>query len=431
MTQTRNDQGVDRRGFLRRAGLAAGASAVLPLLGATGCGTATATKSAAVTGDPDELFKAGDFAAAERGYAQAWRRDSGDAHAAAQLGYIALLSNRFRNAEYYLRAAIRLAPGDALSQRRLADCYVRQDLPARAVPLLPQPQAAQLSALTGTPYETHGPQATRVPFVDMDPLPRVQASLNGAAPGRFVLDTGAMPLTITTEAAKKAGLRAVSSMAGGSINGHTVTTYLGVLPSFRIGRLELHNVPVSWVDGDILDPDGNGTTGTIGTGLLYHFLATIDYKGRALILRRKTAAQQRVFRAEAARAGIRPQPLWLAGDHLPCTLGRVNDYGPRVACIDSGSTTGLNISLANARRAGITVNTASPVPINGGTGSVYPITVDKMSIGNAINRNVSGSVGETPWEGMTGFDLLGNFTHKFFEPFAVTYDYVGMNLYVG
>ncbi|GLY86621.1 aspartyl protease family protein [Actinoallomurus iriomotensis] len=428
---TQANHAIDRRGFLRRAGLAAGASAVLPLLGATGCGTATATRSAAETGDPDALFKAGDFAAAERGYAQAWREDSADAHAAAQLGYIALLSNRFRDAEYHLRAALRLTPGDTRSKQRLGDCYVRQDLPARAVPLLPQPQAAQLSALTGTPYETHGPQATRVPFLGMDPLPRLPASLNGAAPESFVLDTGAMPLTISTETANKAGLHAVSSMAGGTINGHTVTTYLGVLPSFRIGRLELRNVPVSWLDGEILDPDGTGTVGTIGTGFFYHFLTTIDYKGRALVLRRKTTAQRRAFRAAAARAGIRPQPLWLAGDHLPCTLGKINDYGPRVACIDSGSTTGLNISLANARRAGITVNTASPVPINGGTSSVYPITVDRMSIGNAINRNVPGSVGETPWEGMTGFDLLGNFTHKFFEPFAVTYDYVGMNLYVG
>lgn len=434
MTQTHNDQGVrgvDRRGFLRRAGLAAGASAVLPLLGATGCATTTTAKSAALTSDPDALFKAGDFAAAERGYAQAWRKDSGDAHAAAQLGYIALLSNRFHNAEYYLRAAVRLAPSDTLSKQRLADCYVRQDMLARAVPLLPEAQAAQLSALTGTPYETHGPQTTRVPFLDIDPLPHLQASLNGAAPEMFLLDTGALPLTLSTDTANKAGLRAVSSTTA-TINGRTVTTYLGLVPSFRIGQFELHNVPVSWTDGGILAfPDGTVPAGTIGTGLFYHFLTTLDYKGRALVLRRTTTAQRRAFRAEAARAGIRPQPLWLAGDHLPCTPGKVNDYGPRVACIDSGGTVGLNISLANAQRAGITVNTASPVPINGGTSSIYPVTVDQMSIGNAINRNVPGAVGETPWEGMTRFDIIGNFSHEFFKPFAVTFDYVGMNIYVG
>jgi len=32
---------------------------------------------------------------------------------------------------------------------------------------------------------------------------------------------------------------------------------------------------------------------------------------------------------------------------------------------------------------------------------------------------------------MLGFDIIGNFTHEFFKPFAVTFDYVGMNLFVG
>ena len=147
---------------------------------------------------------------------------------------------------------------------------------------------------------------------------------------------------------------------------------------------------------------------------------------------RKTAAQQRAFRAEAARAGIRPQPLWLAADHLPCTLGKLNGYGPRVAVIDSGTLgQGLNTSEANAERAGITVDWAHPVPVNGGTATVYPATVDRMSIGDAVGRHIPGSVGPTPWEGLTRFDLLGNFTHEFFKPFAVTFDYTAMRLYVG
>lgn len=32
---------------------------------------------------------------------------------------------------------------------------------------------------------------------------------------------------------------------------------------------------------------------------------------------------------------------------------------------------------------------------------------------------------------MTGFDVIGNFTHEFFKPFAVTFDLVGMHLYLG
>ncbi len=31
--------------------------------------------------------------------------------------------------------------------------------------------AAQLAAVTGTPYEVHGAQTTRLPFLAMDPFP--------------------------------------------------------------------------------------------------------------------------------------------------------------------------------------------------------------------------------------------------------------------
>jgi predicted aspartyl protease len=420
--------GFDRRGFLRRAGLTAAAGAVLPLLGAAGSASAIAADSP--SGDPDQLFKAGDFAAAERGYLRLLHKDSGNAHAASQLGYIALLSNRFRSAETYLTEALRLAPGDIPTKQRLADCFVRQDMLARAVPLLPEAVAAQMAAVTGTPYEVRGPQVNSAPFVGLDPVPHIEASVNGVR-GVFVLDTGAGAVALSTEMATAAGLRAVSSSTF-SINGWPTTIQQGVAPSLRIGQLEVRNVPVGWTDRVAVDlPNGLVASGTIGTQLFYHFLTTIDYKRRALVLRQRTAAQQRALRAEAARAGTRPQPLWLASDHLPCTEGKINDYGPGKAVIDSGATTGLNISVANAQRAGIAIDFDHPEPVNGGADMVYPVTADRMSIGDAVNRSVNGAAGSMPWEGMTRFDLLANFTHQFFKPFAVTYDFVDMRLYVG
>lgn len=425
--------GVDRRGFLRRAGLVVGASAVLPLLSAQGRATASAVDSPASSSDPDELFKAGEFTAAERGYARLLRHDPGNAHAAAQLGYIALLSNRFRSAESYLSEAIRLAPGDTTSKQRLADCFVRQDQLARAVPLMPAALATQAAAVTGTPYETHGPQVGTVPFLDVEPLPHIEASVNGVA-RKFLLDTGAAGPIVNTATATAAGLVAVAT-APAFVNGRAITSYLGVLPSLRIGQVELRNVPISWSDEmgtDLVLPDGNHPDGTIGTTLFYHFLTTMDYRGRRLIVRRKTAAQQRAVRTASARAGIRPEPLWLAGDHLPCTLGKLNDYGPRVTAIDTGGLAhGLDTSVANAQLAGITVDFDHPTPINAGSAVVYPVTVDRMSIGAAVARHISGGAGPTPWEGMTRFDTIGNFTHEFFKPFAVTFDFVGMTLYVG
>jgi hypothetical protein len=165
---------VRRRGFLRACGAVLGAAAVLPLTSEGGA------RAASVAGtDPDELFLQGRFAAADRGYARLLEENPGDARAWAQRGYIALLSNRFGDTERFLGTAIKLAPGDTVSMSRLADCYVRQDDFARAVPLLrgagDQIGATQYGAVAGTPYEISrsGTSSTRLPFLTLDPLPSV------------------------------------------------------------------------------------------------------------------------------------------------------------------------------------------------------------------------------------------------------------------
>jgi hypothetical protein len=90
--------------------------------------------------------------------------------------------------------------------------------------------------------------------------------------------------------------------------------------------------------------------------------------------------------------------------------------------MDTGTAgSGLNTSVANAERAGIAIDWSHPTPVNGGTATVYPIAPDRISIGDAVGRHLPGSVGPTPWEAMT----------EFFKPFAVTFDFVGMHLYVG
>jgi tetratricopeptide (TPR) repeat protein len=111
----------DRRAFLRRAGLAAVVGAVLPVMGSA-AGTAFAS-----TQDLDLLFKEGRFTEAERGYRRLLREDPQNAHATAQVGYIALLSNRFNAAEAFLSSTVSLNPDDVSSKRRLAECLVRQD----------------------------------------------------------------------------------------------------------------------------------------------------------------------------------------------------------------------------------------------------------------------------------------------------------------
>ena len=428
------DENVDRRRFLRRTGLAVGAGAVLPLLGPEAFG---AVADATSDVDPEQLLREGRFEEAERGFRKLLRRNPDDAHAAARVGYIAMLSNRFSDAETFLTRAVGLAPGDSFSQLQLGDCFVRQDKLARAVSPLRasgvdsgRAYAELYASMTGTPWQVRGAQRTRIPFLGLEPYPIVEARLRGGEPRKFFLDTGAT-LGLSRQVAEEVGLRAVSTLQGG-IPGQTFTLYLGVLDSIRMGDIELRNVPVLWHDGKKPSlPDGSQAAGAIGTTLFYHFLTTMDYANQALILRRKTRAQLHGFQTEARHAGVEKLPLWLAADHLPCTLGSLRDYGPRVVMLDTGGQRiGVGTTVETAERAGIEVDYAHPEKFNG-TIDVFPIVPDRISLGRAVGRNVRGIAGPLLAQGGPFlFERIANFTHNFFKPFAITFDYTDMNLYI-
>ncbi|WP_157630397.1 aspartyl protease family protein [Kribbella catacumbae] len=402
------------------ASAGAGASASVSAsagAGATGAGAGAAGAAGAAL-SPDELFVAGRFSDADRGFAAILRRNPRDAHALGQRGRIALFSNRFAAAERLLSRAIELAPGDVRSKRELADCFVRQDQVARAVPLLRSTGdqfdaafATQYGSMSGPSYQLSGARETRVPFVCVDPLPAVPATANGAK-GNFLIDTGAT-LALTTETAERAGLRALATSISHPA-GQTLTTYHGVMESFRVGDIVMRNVPVVWYDLRMpLLPDGTKPAGVIGTTLLYHFLATMDYRNQALILRRKTQ------RPHHRGQGL---PLWLAADHIPFTLGSLNDYGPRVASLDTGGIgLGILATEENAKRAGIEIDYDHPIP-----GGFYPIKPARVSLGRVVGRNLPGLVGPWPWRRLFGFETIGNFSHEFFKPYAITFDYTAM-----
>ncbi|GAA2612005.1 aspartyl protease family protein [Actinomadura fulvescens] len=278
------------------------------------------------SGNPDDLFKAGRFAKADRGYSQILARDPDNARANAQRGYIALLSNRFAVAERYLSKAVRLAPDDEFSKQQLANCFVRQDQLARAAPLLRaagiESYAKQYESVTGTPNEVRGPQSTRIPFNALNPGPTIEASVNGAKAVTFGLDTGA-PLAFTMETAQKAGLRVVATSRGRTSE-EVFTIYHGVVGSLRMGDIEMRNIPVVWHDAEMPHPLGaDQPKGVIGTTIFYHFLTTMDFANQALVLRRKTKAKLRRFRAEAERAGAERLPLWMADTHMPYSWAAV------------------------------------------------------------------------------------------------------------
>jgi Aspartyl protease len=424
---------VSRRKFLRTSGSAAGAAALFPLL-ADGRGAvagASEFQLAATKMDPDDLFRLGLFREADRGYRRLLRENPNDAHAAARRGYIALLSNEFEDAKSFLTRAIELAPDDDFSQLQLADTFVRQDQLSLAVPLLQNldPRSRALAAtygtISGTPYRVTGAVSTRVPFPALEPLPHFEVSVNGREAEYFLFDTGAT-LTFTKETAEHAGLHAVARSTT-KFMGRELPVSHGVVDSIRIGEIELLNVPVTWPDEfPVADlPDGTRPAGVVGTDIFYRFLTTLDYADSQLVLRRKTRTQLRSFRAQARRDGAEVLPLWLATDHLACTLGSLNDYGPRIVLLDTG---GIGIGLVTTKQyahlSGIEVDEAHPGP-----GGFLTLTADEISLGDAVRRDVPGIIGP-PLQDLFTFEVISAFAHEFYKPFAVTLDFVDMNLYI-
>nr|BFE78651.1 hypothetical protein GCM10020093_012520 [Planobispora longispora] len=275
-----DDRRWDRRSLLRGAAVVAGAAATAPLLG-------EAVPALAGGGDADALFRAGKFEQAGRAYDEILKKDPANVHAARRRGHVGLLANQFPEAEKYLATALKSAPGDQETNRLLADCYTRQDKFSLAAPRWraagEESYAKLFAAFRGEPYQIHGDTA-RVPWQQMDPMPLVKASLNGGPPIDLSFYTRVASLNVSAKAAKDAGLVAVT-VDTFEFQGRTVTYYSGVLDSFKLGGIELRNIPVAWSGGEDGPESGDGL---IGTWILYHFLTTVDYAGRSLILRRRT-----------------------------------------------------------------------------------------------------------------------------------------------
>ncbi|TMR32642.1 aspartyl protease family protein [Actinomadura geliboluensis] len=425
----------DRRELLRGAVVAAGAAATAPLLGTAGTAHADG-------GGADALFKAGKFEQAGRAYEQILRTDPANLHAARQRGYVGLLANKFRDAEKYLTLALELAPDDKETNWLLGDCYIRQDKLSLSVPRWraagEKGYAEWFAAVRGKPYQIHG-DIGRVPWLQMDPVPLVHASLNGGPPKRFTFYTGAPNLSLTATSAKEAGLSPVYKEKS-EFEGVTIWVYYGVLDSLKLGGIELRNVPVGWSSTESGEDVGTGSDGMIGTWVFYHLLTTFDYAGRSLILRRPTPEATRKVRADAARAGVKPLPLWLSRDHDVSSIGSIVDSGPRVMGVNFGGDSGATVAGMPgevAEQLGIRTDYDRPFETfaHSHATTTYPCYPKEIRLGNAVAKEVFCEMDpnmpvNVPWPYGPGFDAIGHFAHCFFKPFNVTLDFTRMNLYI-
>ncbi len=383
-------------------------------------------------------------------YARLAARDPKDYRAILRLGRIALLSDRLGDAEKWLKMAIDLRPGDADAKVMLAEAFYRgDDFPKAAAALngvdvssnklvvsqYPTLNVAKLESFKRqTPYEISGAgESTRLKFLKTDPLPVVSVRINGGDEVTFFIDTGGSEVTLDTQFAQEVGALRFGTVQGTFSGGQHADVQLGRIDSLTAGDWTIKNVPIAIMPLRQLSK-GLGVKridGIIGTTLLYHFLATLDYPRGELVLRRKTAQSLERFAAASSAKAI-AVPIWMASDHFMVGWGRVETTPPALLFVDTGLA-GAGVKLAESviKDAGVKLekDKAYEGAGGGGTLKIVPYTVHRLSFGGVQEDNVAGLYdGPFPWENTFGFHLAGMVGHEFFKPYAVTFDFQDMKI---
>jgi predicted aspartyl protease len=399
----------------------------------------------------DRLFQAGEFAEASEQYARLAASHPDDYSAMLGLGRVALLSNRLDDAETWTKKAAMLRPGDADPKVMLAEVYYRRDDFEKAAaslegvdvatnPLIvsqyPTLNVAELQSFKGqVPYGLDGDgESTRIKFLRTDPLPLVSVRVNGGAEVTFFIDTGGSEVALDTEFARELGVPQFGAVQGTFSGGQHAEVHQGRIEQLTLGDWTVRNLPVAMLPLRQLS-QGLGAKridGILGTTLFYHFLATLDFPNGELVLRRKDATSLARFTASAGNSVA--VPFWMAGDHFMVGRGRVEALPPSLLFVDTGLA-GAGVKLAESviSRAGIKLeeDKASVGAGGGGTLRIVPYIVHRLSLGAVQEADVPGLYdGPFPWQTSFGFELAGMVGHDFFKPYAVTFDFGHMRIFL-
>ena len=398
----------------------------------------------------DDAFKAGKFADAEKAYGQVTADDTKNDAPCVRLGEIALLSNRFSEAEKWLKKALEIRADDAVAKTLLAETYYRQDDFEHAAEFLKTPGTGEfparahfsslnyekLASFKGlTPYQLSGPgDAVRLKFVRMDPLPLVTVRINGGKEVVFFVDTGSAELGLDTEFAKELGLPLWASKDVGTFaGGQHIETFHSKIDSIGLGDWTVKNVPVQVLGLRALSPmlGVPRVDGVIGTIFLYHFLSTIDYRAGELALQKRTPQNVRKLWVAMGRKSV-SAPFWMAADHFMVGWGRVNALPPTLFFLDSGlAGAGVNLPESTLKAANIALEKSNSEQGQGAAGTLesIPYVVPDVSFGGVAEQQVNGLWdGPLFWEDGLGFHIGGMIGHEFLRTHAVTFDFDGMML---
>jgi hypothetical protein len=382
-------------------------------------------------------FKAGRFEAAEQLSREALDQTPADYGSTLRLGYLALLNNRLAEAQGWLNRALEIKPGEASARSLLAEAHYRQDDFTAAAPLWKglgrEALARKLESFAaGSAYQLDGPAGpVTAQMVMVDPLPVVEVRLNGGEPVCFLLDTGGAEVIVDAALAGELGLPLFGAEGGVFAGGRAAALQHGRVDSLELGGLVIRNVPALIMDVRRFSGifGGRRVDGILGTVLLYHFLATIDYAGRALVLRRRTETEWSAF-AERARTGGHAARFWMAGDHYMVGWGSVNHSAPMLFFLDTGLVGGcFTCPEATLKEARLRLKHDQASAGLGGGGKVTetPFDIERIAFGEVVRRDMHGVyMGAFPVEHAFGFRIGGLISHEFFRAGALTLDFDAM-----
>jgi hypothetical protein len=410
-------------------------------------GAASGAKPTAAAGrdqilaSAETLYVEGQFASADSLYARILSTAPRDTSALRGRGAVALLENRVSDAKRWYQALLARVPDHRGARRALAECCARSDDLAGAAAMLKatgrDAQARQLESFAGrTPYRAD-PRTAEVTFVQTDPLPVLQVSVNGSAPAFFIIDTGAAELVLDDAFADSVNARTFGADSGTFAGGKRASFLYGAVDSVSLGGITVRDVPVQILSTRRFAGAAGGrrVDGIIGTVFLYHFLATLDYPRGKLVLRPRGEAERReVERAAAAESAV-VIPFWMVGDHYMVARGRINSSPPLLWFIDTGlAGAGFTCPEATVKAAGIDLSKVPSFDGMGGGGAVKvtPFGVDSLMLGPVLQRSVYAFYGPFPptLEKGLGFRIAGLLSHGFLRRYRLTMDFDRMRYFL-
>lgn len=180
------------------------------------------------------------------------------------------------------------------------------------------------------------PGRTEVPLAISGSFPLVRASVNGAGPFWFVVDSGTRVMMIDPGAAQQAGMSVLRKFGSVNAGGGRRTGVIGQVrvETLKIGQAEFRSFDAMVADmAPFRSQRAEKIMGVLGVSLFWKCRFTIDYPASKLILEN--------FDRPFAQTGSKHRFMH-RGDHLTisATIGRT----PVSVLLDTGSGVGIEIS---------------------------------------------------------------------------------------